>query len=316
MTAVLALTIVVSWGLWIPVAQIMPGVPQGSRVFYVAAGNLGFALCALAVGGGHVALGWHDFWLPLVGGVAWTGGNYAAFRASETVGLARASGTWTPLNIVVAFVWGALLFHELRGFGAARFTVLGAALVLVLAGVFFVVRSQRAATAPGRATGPGARAGGGGPAAAARAPSAVDGSRQGFALAAAAGVLWGSYFVPAQWAAVPAQVGNVPLALGILAAAGALVAGSGGPARLRAGGTAVQVSAGVLFGIGNVALLGLVSRVGTGVGFTIAQLSLVVNVSVGILVFKVPPPGSRAARVALIGIVLAGTGGLLIGTLR
>jgi glucose uptake protein len=78
----------------------------------------------------------------------------------------------------------------------------------------------------------------------------------------------------------------------------------------------VQLSVGPLFGIGTIALLGLVSRVGTGVGFTIAQLSLVVNVSVGILAFKVPKPGSRAARVALAGLFLAGVGGVLIGNLR
>jgi glucose uptake protein len=80
--------------------------------------------------------------------------------------------------------------------------------------------------------------------------------------------------------------------------------------------TALQLGAGVLFGVGNLALLGLVSRVGTGVGFTIGQLSLLVNASIGIWVFKVPPPGSRAARVALVGILLAGVGGGVIGVLR
>ena len=128
--------------------------------------------------------------------------------------------------------------------------------------------------------------------------------------------VWGSYFVPAQWAKVPAQVANFPLAMGILAAGTVLVMTTGGPTRLSPQGTAVQLSAGLLFGIGNIALLGLVARVGTGVGFTIAQLSLLVNVSVGILVFKVPKPGSRAARVAVAGIFLAGVGGVLIGNLK
>jgi glucose uptake protein len=72
----------------------------------------------------------------------------------------------------------------------------------------------------------------------------------------------------------------------------------------------------VLFGAGNVSLLGLVSRVGTGVGFTIAQLSLLANVGIGIFVFKVPEPHSHAARVALIGVLLAGAGGVVIGSLR
>ena len=80
--------------------------------------------------------------------------------------------------------------------------------------------------------------------------------------------------------------------------------------------TALQVTAGLLFGIGNVALLGLVARVGTGAGFTIAQLSLLVNASIGIWVFKVPRPGTRPARIAMAGIVLAGIGGGVIGAIR
>jgi glucose uptake protein len=76
------------------------------------------------------------------------------------------------------------------------------------------------------------------------------------------------------------------------------------------------VAAGLLFGIGNVALLGLVSRVGTGAGFTIAQLSLLVNASIGIWVFKVPRPGTRPAKIAIAGIALAGVGGGIIGAIR
>jgi len=138
--------------------------------------------------------------------------------------------------------------------------------------------------------------------------------------AAAAGVLWGSYFVPAQWADVPAQAANFPLAIGILAG-GVALALSGGesaraPARVPARGVTALVAAGVLFGIGNLALLGLVARVGTGTGFTIAQLSLLVNASIGIRFFKVPPPGSLAARLTMAGILIAGSGGAVIGAMR
>jgi glucose uptake protein len=56
--------------------------------------------------------------------------------------------------------------------------------------------------------------------------------------------------------------------------------------------------------------------VGTGVGFTIAQLSLLVNASVGIWIFKRPQPGTRAARTALTGILIAGVGGCIIGAMR
>jgi len=153
MTALLALVTVATWGVWIPLAQIVPGLSQRSRTFYVTVGNLAFAALALLIGGGDLVFGWRTFWLPLAGGFLWTAGSFAAFRSAETIGLARAAGTWTPLNVVVAFVWGALLFGELDHFSAARFALLAAALILVLSGVLLIVSSQDtpAASAPARA---------------------------------------------------------------------------------------------------------------------------------------------------------------------
>ena len=263
---------------------------------------------------------WRHFWLPFGGGLVWTAGSYSAFRATQTIGLARADGTWAPLNIVVAFVWGALLFGELDGFTATHFALVGGGLVLVLLGVLLIIRSQDERSAnTSHGTGS-ASAAASHPSSAGRssaeAPGAASTYRRGLLWAGAAGVLWGSYFVPAQWAKIPAQVGNFPLALGILAAGAALALRRGQNLRLRPRVTAVQLSAGLLFGIGNLALLGLVARVGTGVGFTIAQLSLLVNASIGVWVFKVPQPGSRAARIVLAGILIAGVGGVLVGSAR
>jgi glucose uptake protein len=143
-TALLALITVATWGTWIPLAQVAHGVPQRSRTFYATVGNFAFATIALLASGGHLSFGWRDFWLPLAGGMVWTVGNYSAFRASEAIGLARAAGCWTPLNIITAFVWGALLFGELKSFTSARFAVVSVALVFVLVGVLLIVRSQDA----------------------------------------------------------------------------------------------------------------------------------------------------------------------------
>ena len=119
-----------------------------------------------------------------------------------------------------------------------------------------------------------------------------------------------------QWAAVPAQVSDFPLAVGILVAALALALPAGEPVKLSVRATSAQLGAGVLFGIGNLALLGMVARVGTGTGFTIAQLSLLANVSIGVWVFHVPEPGTRQARNAAGPIVLPGMGGCVIATMR
>jgi len=309
--ALLAFVTVAAFGTWIPLAQLLPGVPQRSRIFYVTVGNVVFAGIALLAGGGHLVLGWRGFWLPLAGGVVWTAGSYSAFRAAETIGIARAAGTWTPLNIIVAFAWGALLFGELDHFSGIRFILLAVALAAVLAGVFLIIGSQDSSGAPVVPAVP-------------PAPQAIetDPGRPapralgGLLWAGAAGLLWGTYFVPAQWAAEPAQVSNFPLALGILGAALALALPAGQPARLGLRALTVQLGAGVLFGIGNFTLLGLVARVGTGTGFTIAQLSLLVNASIGIWAFHSPEPGTPAARKVIAGIVIAGIGGCLIGAMR
>ncbi|MGP0048400.1 MAG: GRP family sugar transporter [Solirubrobacteraceae bacterium] len=320
MTAVLALVTVATWGVWIPMAQIVPGIPQRSRTFYVTVGNLAFAMLALLIGGGHLDFGWRTFWLPLAGGVLWTAGSFSAFRATETIGLARAAGTWTPLNVIVAFVWGAVLFGELDDFAAARFALLAGALMLILIGVLLIVGSQNAPAAntpaPAVAAAPDIATSNSMLARPTRPISADTITRTGWLWAGAAGVLWGTYFVPAQWANVPARVSNLPLALGIFAAGSVLALSKRELSRLSLRVTTVQIAAGVLFGIGNLALLGLIPRVGTGVGFTIAQLSLLVNASIGIWVFKVPQPGSRAARTALTGVLIAGVGGCIIGAVR
>src|SRR5262249_56796193 len=77
--------------------------------------------------------------------------------------------------------------------------------------------------------------------------------------AAAAGVLWGSYFVPAQWAGTSAQVSNFPLAVGMLAGGLALALSRRAPLRLPMTGAAANLAAGALFGVGNLALLGPLS---------------------------------------------------------
>ncbi len=291
MTALLALLTVGTWGLWIPLAQIITGLSQRTRTFYVTLGNLAFATCALLIGGGPLDFGWRTFWLPLAGGVLWTAGNFSAFRATETIGLARAAGTWTPLNIIVAFVWGALLFGELDDFSAAQFAFLGAALTLILIGMLLIVGSQSTPAAnlpdPAVEAAPDNLPSKPTLARPARSvPTDALTSRSGWLWAGAAGLLWGSYFVPAQRADIPARISNLPLAVGIFAAGCALALSKHELTRLSVRVTTVQLAAGVLFGIGNLALLGLIPRVGTGVAFTIAQLSLLVNASVGIWIFK------------------------------
>lgn len=295
---------VVALGTWIPLTQLWPGTPERTRIFSVAVGNVVLAGAALLASGGGLQPGWRTFWLPLLGGVVWAVGNYCVLRAARLIGLARAAGTWTPLNIVVAFLWGALLFGELDGFSVLGIVVLVVGFLAVVAGVLLIAGAREEPAAPG--TQPDETA----------VPTRPASKRAGFLWAGAAGVLWGSYFIPAQWADVPASVSNVPLALGILVGALVLCLPAREPVRLALRPTLGLLGAGLLFGLGNLALLGLVSRVGTGTGFTIAQLSLAVNAGIGIWFFHVPRPGTSQARTVLTGIVVAGIGGGAIAALR
>lgn len=307
-TTLLAAATVLCWGVWIPTAQSIPGITQRTRTLYAAAGNLALAVMAFLAARTPFSVSWKAFWFPFLGGIVWTIGSLSAFGASQLVGLARAAGSWTPLNIVMSFVWGASLFGELSGLSAGRWASLAAGVALVGIGVSVIVRSQDrvpSAGASGRDVSQTVR-------------RLSDGSYlRGILYAVAAGLLWGSYFVPAQWAKVPAEVGNLPLAFGISVAAGLAVLLPGDtPVRLPLRAAVVQLAAGILFGAGDLALLALVPRVGTGTGFTIAQLSLLVNATIGIWVFKVPAPGSPTARRVLIGILVAGVGGFIIALLR
>ena len=73
---------------------------------------------------------------------------------------------------------------------------------------------------------------------------------------------------------------------------------------------------GLLWGIGNYGMLLLVDQLGAGRGFTLSQLSVVVNGLVGIFWLKDPPARSRAGILTLAGCVLATLGGILLGNLK
>jgi len=57
----------------------------------------------------------------------------------------------------------------------------------------------------------------------------------------------------------------------------------------------------------------MVDRFGTGRGFTITQLSVVVISLVATIVLKDPAPKSRAALLTFVGCVIATAGAVLLG---
>jgi glucose uptake protein len=295
-----ALITVLAWGTWIGLAQGAGPMPIARRTFYVAVGNLIFALLAasLVTSGQPTQPFLSTWWLPFAGGVIWAIGNICAFAGVGGLGIARAAGIWTSLNILTALAWGALVFDEFAMAGRNIVVRLTIALVAVLAGLLIIIFARgdgEVAVAAGT-------------------------SHRGRAVLAslAAGVLWGSYFVPAQASGLSPRLANVPLAAGMLAGALAMTLVTDHATFRLAGPRAYAflLVAGVLWGIGNLGMLVLVERIGAGKGFTIAQLGLIVNALVGIFIFGNPRPHSRAATITLGGVVLAAIGGVLVGQSR
>ena len=140
--------------------------------------------------------------------------------------------------------------------------------------------------------------------------------RLGYLGAVGAGVLWASYFIPIQFAGVSMWVGAFPMALGMFAASIVLVGITRKSVRLDGGrDVARTLLSGALWTAGNFGMLLMVDRFGTGRGFTITQLSVVVNALVGIFVLKDPAPKSRAALLTFVGCVIATAGAILLGNL-
>lgn len=284
---------VIAWGTWLVPSQREAQLDPRTKVVLVTLANL--VLASLVMWGRpDAAMPPLVFSACFVGGLVWALSAAFAFRATARSGIARAMGTWAPLNIIVSLLWGALLFGEFRGVGPARGTAIGGAVLLLLVGIALVVTTDPeqspAPASPGRrgATGLGA--------------------------AIAAGVLWGSYFIPIRLADVSLWIAAWPMALGMFA--GALATALAGRARLTA--PTVRANAGVaasglLWGIGNYGSLRLMELIGTGAGFSIAQLGIVVNALCGIHLFQWPAPGSAPARRILAGVLLALAGGAALG---
>ncbi|MCB8978964.1 MAG: hypothetical protein H6657_16240 [Ardenticatenaceae bacterium] len=293
-----ALIPVIGWGTWLAPSQNVRFPNQQVKTLYVTFGNLLLAVLVLVrqPAGSLAALSATSFWLIFAGGLIWAASSLCAFVATDRLGIARAFGIWAPLNIIVSMLWGALLFNEFPNRSGTTLLVLGASLAIIIAGVLLIIFSQNS-----KSSGPIVRRG----------------AALGYLGAIGAGVLWGTYFIPIQYADVSMWIGGFPLALGMLSGSILLTAVARRSPRLDRPSDALRtLLSGVIWGIGNSGMLLLVAALGAGRGFTIAQLSVVVNALVGIFWLKEPQPGSRAAWLTLFGCVLATIGGIWLGTLR
>ncbi len=131
----------------------------------------------------------------------------------------------------------------------------------------------------------------------------------------------GHILFPSAWFAkdtdVSAYITAFPMAVGMFAGALILALATRKSFALPSGIIYLRtLSTGLLWSIGNFAMLLMIGEIGQGKGATIAQLCVVVNAVIGIWFFKEPVPRSRAAKFIFIGVILAATGGIILGNLK
>jgi glucose uptake protein len=289
-----ALITVVAWGTWLAPSQNVPLKNQQIRMFYVASANLLLAfLISLLHGLKDLTL--DMFWLPFIGGLIWAASGLCAFTATNKLGMAKAFGIWAPLNIIVSLICGRVLFGEFRDPGPLKLLLLLLAVVVIISGVLLIIFAKGGTEKPQE--------------------------RKALVLgllgALGAGVLWGIYYIPIKMSGASMWIAALPMAVGIFMGSGVLLCSGRQSPRMGSLGEYARVSAtGILWSVGNYGMLLLVGELGAGKGYTIAQLSVVVNAVVGIYGLKDPWPGTRAAYMTLFGCVLATIGGILLGNLK
>ena len=289
-----ALVTVLAWGTWLAPSQNINFKNQQIKTLYVAAANLVLATLVFLIQG-FTGLTWQVFWLPFVGGLIWAVSAFLAFTATHRLGMARAYGIWTPLNVGFSILWGVVIFSEFLTAGRLTLILLAASLIILFAGVLLIIFAKGFDRGQG----------------------STGNFWIGLLSALGTGVLWGSYFIPIKLSAASMWVAAFPLAVGIFTGSCILVLLTRRSIRLNHPAEYLRVAvSGLLWGVGNYGMLLLVEQLGAGRGFTLSQLGVVVNGLVGVLVLKDPRPKSRAALLTLVGCVLACLGGVLLGSLK
>ena len=285
-----ALIPVFAWGTWLAPSQNVRFNNQQIKTFYVGVANLGLAFLVawLARSGQIDAAG---FWPPFIGGLVWAVSAFCAFTATNKIGIAKAFGIWAPLNIIVSMIWGGLLFGEFVNTGPLGIFLLVLSIGVIIGGVLMIIFAR-----------------GGGEKTQDRRTFLI-----GVLGAVAAGILWGSYFIPIKLSGESMWVAAFPMAIGIFVGSTFLAILPCQSFRLEKSSDYLRVFlTGILWAVGNYGSLLLIDLLGAGKGFTISQLSIVVNALVGIYLLKDPLPGTRVARLTLAGCIVAMVGGILL----
>ncbi|WP_028975368.1 GRP family sugar transporter [Spirochaeta cellobiosiphila] len=293
LTFVAIIVTAIAWGIWVPLTHKVKFPSSYTRVFYVAIANLILAFFVARFSPYWAELTPRVMIFSFIGGIIWAISGACAFYASERIGIAKANGTWAPLNIVFSITWGILLFGEFLDLPTPIKLLALLAVIIIIAGILMIITASG-----GKAT------------------KSMN-SFLPYLAAIGTGVLWGTYFIPIRLTQASTWAAAFPLGIGILVGSLIFVIISRSSLKLeKTKDYAITMTSGLLWGIGNYSSLILMERIGTGKGYTIAQISLVINALISIFIFHQPSPKTKEALKTVIGILVALAGAIILGNLK
>ena len=186
----------------------------------------------------------------LLSGAIWTAGNILALYSVRLIGLSRTSPFLAGFSILVSFLWGILFFGEKFSYMPLAIGAIG----LLLAGLPFITSAAKTSTI----------------------------QRKGYFIAAASGIVGGSYVIPMQ-ATHTLQSGFFSSSLSIFAIGIPLLFLS---RRWIKKEIVAGVVSGSLFNFGSLFVLIAIASIGITVAYPISQTATLFAVSWGVLYFK------------------------------
>ena len=211
----------------------------------------------------------------LFSGVIWTVGNILALYSVKLIGLSRTSPFLAGFSILVSFLWGILFFQEKFSYMILAIGAIG----LLLAGLPFVTGATKTSTI----------------------------QRKGYLVAAASGIIGGSYVIPMQ-ATHTLQSGFFSSSLSIFAIGIPLLILSRRWIRKE---IVAGIISGSLFNAGSLFVLTAIVSIGITVACPISQTATLFAVSWGVLYFKEIARKRNILRV-IIGSVMILSGAILL----
>jgi glucose uptake protein len=266
-----AIVSAVSWGtFFVPVKKVKVG-----NIWQLqGATGIGVILFAIPVG-----FLWGFGILPsgLLSGAIWAVGNILALYSVRLIGLSRMSPFLAGFSILVSFLWGILFFGEKFNYLILAIVAVG----LLLGGLPFIANTAKGLPI----------------------------QKKGYLIAAASGLIGGSYVIPMQ-ATHSLQSGFFSSSLSIFAIGIPMLFFS---RRFIKKEIAAGILSGSLFNVGSLTVLIAVGLIGITVAYPISQTATLFAVSWGILYFKEIVHRRHISRVIIgAGLIMCGAGLLTI----